>query len=186
MTGVIGIDEVGRGSWAGPLVAGAVMLQRPIEGLADSKTLSKKVREKLSKRIYDEALAIGLGWVSSEEIDLMGLTKAVRLAMQRALATITVPYKRIIIDGSFNFLVELENTEAMIGADAIEPVVSAASIVAKVARDRFMTEQNQLYPGYHFDQHVGYGTKAHRAALQANGPCVLHRKSYKPVMLLTR
>lgn len=179
---MVGLDEVGRGCWAGPLVAGAVILNQPVIGLKDSKKLSKLQRERLAAEIQVRALAIGLGWVGSSEIDELGLTKAVRLAMQRALAEINTSYNEIIIDGNYNFLNDTPNSKAVIGADNIVPAVSAASIIAKVARDNYMRGQaSKAYPQYEFDKHVGYGTKLHRDRLQAYGVCKLHRLSYKPV-----
>lgn len=178
---IVGIDEVGRGCLAGPLVAGAVILERPIRGLRDSKKLTRLQRETLDVKIRGKALAIGLGWVPSRELDAVGLTQAVRLAMERAIAAITVPYERIIIDGNYNFLAGFPQSETLIGADDIVAEVSAASIIAKVARDHFMFEAASQYPGYGFDSHVGYATPAHLAALQAQGICELHRRSFQPV-----
>lgn len=178
---VIGIDEVGRGCWAGPLVAGAVMLKKPIAGLTDSKLLSKIQRQRLDKEIRNRASYIGLGWVTNEEVDSLGLTEAVRLAMVRALDELTHIYSEIIIDGSYNYLAHLPSSQAIIRADLTHPSVSAASIVAKVARDNFMQAQAKLYPAYGFDAHAGYGTSRHAAALQTYGVTPLHRRSYKPV-----
>src|SRR5262245_53615285 len=135
---IVGIDEVGRGCWAGPVVAGAVLLDAPIAGLKDSKKLSVKQREKLDAEIRVSAVAFGLGWVPAEEIDKLGLTEAVRLAMRLALAVINQPYKQIIIDGDYNFFAGDPKSSALIGADNSVPAVSAASIIAKVARDRYM------------------------------------------------
>jgi ribonuclease HII len=180
----VGIDEVGRGCWAGPLVAGAVILQQPIKGLKDSKKLSKLQREKLTVDIKLEAIAIGLGWVTPQEIDSIGLTEAVRLAMQRAVDQIAVAYDEIIIDGSYNFLAHDRRAQAIIKADDSVPSVSAASIVAKVARDQYMADDmHELYPQYHFDKHVGYGTRLHIETLAKFGPSHIHRLSYKPVAL---
>jgi len=183
---IVGIDEVGRGCWAGPLVAGAVLLAEPnlIVGLKDSKKLSKKQRERLDAAIRVEAVAYGLGWVTPQEIDDIGLTAAVRLAMERAVACITVPYEQIIIDGDLNFLADNPKTSTLIGGDNLVPSISAASIVAKVARDRFMADIDTTYPGYGFGKHVGYGTAAHSAALQVLGVTDIHRKSFKPVRAL--
>jgi ribonuclease HII len=180
----VGIDEVGRGCWAGPLVAGAVLLAKPIPGLRDSKKLSKLQRERLTVLINAQALGIGLGWVSSGEIDTIGLTAAVGLAMRRALAQITVEYDEVIIDGSFNFLADNPLTSTLIKADDLVPAVSAASIVAKVARDNYMAELALLLPNYGFEQHVGYGTAAHIMALKTFGVTDHHRKSYNPVAAL--
>ncbi len=178
---IVGIDEVGRGCWAGPLVAGAVLLGDPIPGLADSKKLSKKRREQLDAEIRLNAIASGLGWVSPAEVDQLGLTEAVRLAMQRAIAAITAPYDEIIIDGNYNFLADMPRSSCLVKADDLVPAVSAASILAKVARDNYMAKAAIAYPEYQFDRHVGYGTAAHMAALKLHGICELHRQSYAPI-----
>ena len=181
---IVGIDEVGRGCWAGPLVAGAVMLRAPLPGLRDSKKLSKVQREVLSRQIQDQAVSYGLGWVSAEEIDKIGLTDAVRIAMQRALEQISCDYDEIIIDGSYNFLADTACTRTLIKADDLIPAVSAASILAKVARDAYMAELGLQLPAYNFAKNVGYGTAAHLAALQLHGVTRHHRKSYKPIAAL--
>lgn len=178
---VVGIDEVGRGCWAGPVVAGAVALGEPIEGLRDSKKLSKKRREELTLEIKEKTLAVGIGWVDAETIDRVGITIAVKMAMQDALDQIKINYDRVIIDGHINFLDNMPKTEALIKADDLVPAVSAASIVAKVARDDYMAEMSQTYPNYGFDSHVGYGTAVHSQALKDIGICKLHRKSFKPI-----
>lgn len=180
----IGIDEVGRGCWAGPLVAGAVMLAYPIDGLADSKQLTRRERERLSNLIYDSALAIGLGWVTPAEIDSNGLTWAVQTAMSRAMAAIQLTYDEVIIDGHINYLPHEPTARAIIKADATVPAVSAASIVAKVARDNYMRQLPARYQTYGFDKHVGYGTALHRTQLQLHGVSDLHRRSFKPVRRL--
>jgi len=177
----VGIDEVGRGCWAGPVVAGAVLLARPIKGLKDSKLLTKLARERLDAEIRVQAVAFGIGWTKPAEIDEWGLTEAVRVAMQRAFAAITAPYERIVIDGNHNFFADVPRSECLIGADNLVPAVSAASIIAKVARDRFMADMAARFPGYSFEKHVGYGTAAHRAALKLQGVCELHRRSFKPI-----
>lgn len=178
---ILGVDEVGRGCWAGPVVAGAVILAEPIKGLKDSKKLSKAQREKLDAEIRVSAVAFGLGWVPAEEIDKVGLTEAVRLAMERALAEITVAYNRLIIDGNYNFFPENPKSDAVVGADNSVPAVSAASIIAKVARDKYMADIARKFPEYGFETHVGYGTTAHQLALQANGLTELHRRCFKPI-----
>lgn len=182
MGAIVGLDEVGRGCWAGPLVAGAVILGKPIKGLRDSKKLTKKQREELAEIINNEALSVGLGWVEPMDIDRLGLTESIGLAMNAALSQIKVPYKRIIIDGNHAF-VEDERVEARIGADDSVPCVSAASIIAKVARDNYMAKMSVKFPGYGFEKHVGYGTKLHSESLKVQGVCKLHRLSYKPVKL---
>lgn len=180
----VGIDEVGRGCWAGPLVAGAVILNEPITGLKDSKKLSKKQRERLAVSIEIEAAAISLGWVTAAEIDYIGLSAAVGLAMQRALEQITAAYDEIIIDGNVNFFLENPKARAVIKADDSVEAVSAASIVAKVARDRYMAEIAEKYPDYGFKKHVGYGTALHLERLKLYGVSDLHRRSFKPVNAL--
>lgn len=180
----VGIDEVGRGCWAGPVVAGAVVLKKPIDGLTDSKLLSKKQREKLAPIIHKEALAIGLGWVDAATIDKIGLTAAVKLAMERALQQIKIDYDEVIIDGNLNFLTENPKTRSVIKADLTIPAVSAASIIAKVARDNYMAEVGDKHGDYGFEKHVGYGTALHLEKLKLHGTSSLHRRSFKPVAAL--
>ncbi|HEX9153601.1 MAG TPA: ribonuclease HII [Candidatus Saccharimonadales bacterium] len=180
---ILGVDEVGRGCWAGPVVAGAVILRELIPGLADSKKLTKLQRERLDAQIRLDAVAIGLGWVTAAEVDDIGLTEAVCLAMVRAVAEITQDqdYDELIIDGNYNFLPNYPKSSCLIKADDTVPSVSAASIVAKVARDAYMSNASLNYPGYHFEKHVGYGTAAHLAALKIHGVCDLHRRSFAPI-----
>jgi len=182
---ILGIDEVGRGPWAGPLVVGAVVLGGvEIDGLTDSKKLSKKRREELSIIINELATGVGLGWVQAHEIDEIGLSAALKLATRRAVEQITVPYHEIIIDGTINFLAETSKGQyvtTLAKADLLIPSVSAASIVAKVARDTYMAEQDALFPGYGFKSHVGYGTAIHRAAIENLGVTPLHRLSFAPL-----
>lgn len=182
----VGIDEVGRGCWAGPVVAGAVILNGPIAGLKDSKKLSKRMRTRLDAEIRVQASAIGIGWAEASEVDELGLTEAVRLAMQRALAQVTDDYDQIIIDGNLNFLGSNLKAKAVIKADDSVPAVSAASIVAKVARDAYMTEAAARFPGYGFDEHVGYGTALHLENLKRRGICDLHRMRFKPIKTLAQ
>jgi ribonuclease HII len=178
---IVGIDEVGRGAWAGPLVVGAVLLGgEQIDGLTDSKKLTKKQRELLDLEIRKKALGIGLGWVSAKHIDQIGLTQALMLASRRAIAHIRHEYAEIIIDGTFAFLDDSRVT-VMKKADLLVPSVSAASIVAKVARDKYMSYIDTVFPGYKFTGHVGYGTAAHRKAIDELGVCALHRLSYAPL-----
>ncbi len=181
---VVGIDEVGRGCWAGPLVAGAVILREPIAGLKDSKKLNKKQREQLDLTVREKAVAIGLGWVWPAEIDAWGITTAVKRAMERALAEITADFDEIIIDGNINYFSGDTRAKAVVKADDSVPAVSAASIVAKVARDTYMASLGEKYAGYGFDKHVGYGTAAHIAALKLLGVSDIHRRSYKPIKAL--
>ncbi len=182
---ILGIDEVGRGCWAGPLVVGAVVLGgEQIEGLTDSKLLSKKRRALLYDEIYEKASGIGLGWVAAYEIDEIGLSEALRLATKRAIKAVNCSFHEIILDGTVNFLRDtpLERHVTLIKkADLLIPSVSAASIVAKVARDRYMAEQDEKYPWYHFGAHVGYGTATHRLAIEQYGVTPEHRLSFAPL-----
>ncbi len=182
---ILGIDEVGRGPWAGPLVVGAVVLGGAvIDGLTDSKKLSKKRREELDVVIRDQAMAYGLGWVHADEIDRVGLSESLCLATKRAVEQIKAPYHEIVIDGTVNFLdgtAKGRYVQLMKKADLLVPSVSAASIIAKVARDNYMSEQDSVYPGYTFASHVGYGTAAHRSAIDEFGVSPLHRLSFAPL-----
>lgn len=182
---ILGIDEVGRGPWAGPLVVGAVVLGgATIDGLTDSKKLTKKQREKLDIEIRQKASGFGLGWVTAAEIDEIGLSASLMLATKRAVEQIKTPYHEIIIDGTVNFLRDTNKSKfvtTLKKADLLIPSVSAASIIAKVARDNFMTQQNNQHPGYEFDKHVGYGTAKHIAAIDKLGVTPLHRLSFAPL-----
>ncbi|MBC7512502.1 ribonuclease HII [Candidatus Saccharibacteria bacterium] len=185
---IVGIDEVGRGPWAGPLVIGAVVLgDTHIDGLTDSKKLSKAKRETLSKQIIEQAAACALGWVDANEIDSIGLSAALSLATRRAIEQITVPYHEIIIDGTVNFLQDTGKgtyVTTMKKADLLIGAVSAASIIAKVARDDYMAECSVQYEGYGFEKHVGYGTAYHRAMIERFGITPEHRLSFAPVARL--
>lgn len=185
---ILGIDEVGRGPWAGPLVVGAVVLGgAQIEGLTDSKKLTKKRREALDIEIRERAAGYGLGWVSAAEIDEIGLSQALHLACQRALKmvdTLHVAYHEIIIDGTVNFLAgtgKAQFVSTMKKADLLVPSVSAASIIAKVARDNYMRQQGELYPEYGFGSNAGYGVVKHRAAIDKFGVTPEHRLSFAPL-----
>lgn len=189
---ILGIDEVGRGPWAGPLVVGAVILGgAEIDGLDDSKKLTKKRREALDVEIREKAAAWALGWVSAQELDEAGMSEALRLATRRAVEQIqaqcrqqNLAFSEIIIDGKVNFLrgTALEKfAMTMPKADGLIPSVSAASIVAKVARDQFMAEQDAVYPGYGFKSNAGYGVAKHRAAIERLGVTPLHRLSFAPL-----
>ncbi len=189
---IVGIDEVGRGCWAGPLVAGAVILPSdlsledgPIESieLRDSKKLSRKQREMAAKWVHENAVAVGLGWVWPKDIDTSGITTAVKRAMELALTEIGAEYEQIIIDGNINYFADNPKARAIIKADDSVPCVSAASIVAKVARDAYMAGLGGQYAGYGFDKHVGYGTAAHIAALEKLGVSDIHRLSFRPIRL---
>ena len=189
---ILGIDEVGRGPWAGPLVVGAVVLGgAEIDGLDDSKKLAKKRRQALDVLIRQQAAAWALGWVSAQELDDIGMSEALRLATRRAVEQVqaqcrqqNLAFSEIIIDGKVNFLrgTALERFVTTIPkADGLIPSVSAASIVAKVARDQFMAEQAAVYPGYGFASNAGYGVAKHRAAIERLGVTPLHRLSFAPL-----
>ena len=189
---ILGIDEVGRGPWAGPLVVGAVILGgAEIDGLDDSKKLTKKRREALDVEIREKAAVWALGWVSAQELDDIGMSEALRLATRRAVEQIqaqcrqqNLAFSEIIIDGKVNFLrgTALEKfAMTMPKADGLIPSVSAASIVSKVARDQFMAEQAAVYPGYGFASNAGYGVAKHRAAIERLGVTPLHRLSFAPL-----
>lgn len=187
---ILGIDEVGRGPLAGPLVVGAVVLpdEKPewVEELRDSKKLSVKKREALAELIWQGA-AVGLGWVSPKELDEMGMSKALRLATRRAVEAVQklhVAFSQVVIDGKVNFLSGTALTKyvsTMPKADDLIKEVSAASIVAKVARDAYMREVGMRFPEYGFEKHMGYGTLAHREAIAKNGVCPEHRRSFEPI-----
>ncbi len=177
---IIGIDEVGRGSWAGPVVAGAVIMNRSTEGLKDSKKLTANKRRALDLEIRKNA-KIGLGWVYSSEIDQAGLTKAVKKAMHLAYQNLGEPADEVIVDGNINYLPSIRGSRAVIGAEDKFKAVAAASIVAKVARDAYMVEVSKKHPDYGFEKHVGYGTAAHKSALKKLGATPIHRRSFKPV-----
>jgi len=179
---VAGVDEVGRGPLAGPVVAAAVILDptRPIEGLADSKKLSEKRREALAEVIRERALAWALGRAEVEEIDRLNILQASLLAMQRAVAALQPQAEFALVDG--NRCPKLAcPAEAVIKGDDRVPVISAASIIAKVARDREMIELDQHYPGYGLARHKGYPTKAHIESLHKLGVTDIHRRTFGPV-----
>jgi ribonuclease HII len=183
MPGLIaGVDEAGRGPLAGPVVAAAVILdaRSPIRGLADSKQLSPRRREQLFDEIRAKALCCSIALASVEEIDRLNILQATMLAMQRAVKGLRLKPNKVLVDG--NRLPSLEVlAEAVVSGDALVPAISAASILAKVARDRLLDELHAVYPGYGFDRHKGYGTAQHMLALQTLGPLDVHRRSFAPV-----
>jgi ribonuclease HII len=177
-----GVDEVGRGPLAGPVVAAAVILnpERPIDGLADSKKLSERRRESLAIDIKRYALAWSLGRAEVEEIDAINILQASLLAMQRAVAGLQISPQLVLVDG--NRCPQLAYpVQAVVKGDALVPAISAASIIAKVSRDQEMIALDALYPGYGLAQHKGYPSKTHLAALQELGVTPIHRRSYAPV-----
>lgn len=196
---ILGIDEVGRGPWAGPLVVGAVILgaafldsenstlRDAYLALDDSKRLTPIRRTALSEIILTHAAATGLGWVTAAELDRYGLSASLKLATRRAVKPILATkthFDEIIIDGTVNFLQTTplrDRVTTLKRADHLVKEVAAASIIAKVARDQYMINLTQQYPGYGFEKHVGYGTAQHRAALAELGPCPEHRLSFRPL-----
>ena len=183
---ICGVDEAGRGPLAGPVVAAAVILDpaRPIDGLADSKRLTARRRDRLHEQILERALAWAVGRAGVEEIDTLNILQASLLAMQRAVAGLVVTPGYALVDG--NRLPELScDARAIVGGDASEPCISAASIVAKVVRDREMVALDAEYPGYGFARHKGYPTRDHLAALRELGVTAIHRRSFAPVRSLS-
>ena len=179
---IAGVDEAGRGPLAGPVVAAAVILEEDhgVSGLKDSKQLTPLRRETLAGAIRDRAVAWALGVAEAEEIDRVNILQASLAAMSRAVAALGVPPQRVLVDGNRAPRLTCE-VRAVVGGDRRIAVVSAASILAKVARDGLMTELDRLYPEYGFARHKGYPTAAHRAALARYGPCPVHRRSFAPV-----
>ena len=177
-----GVDEAGRGPLAGPVVAAAVILDElnPIFGLNDSKKLTAKRRESLFDEIRARALCFSIAEASVQEIDQLNILQATMLAMKRAVETLRLPPKMVLVDG--NRLPTLTmRAEAIVKGDALVPAISAASILAKVTRDRWCSELDAQYPQYGFAGHKGYGTAEHLAALKIHGVCPQHRKTFAPV-----
>jgi ribonuclease HII len=178
---IVGVDEAGRGPLAGPVVAAAVILHsdRPITGLADSKILTPLRRERLFQEIRTKAQAWSYARATVNEIDTLNILQATMLAMQRAVLRLRISPDLVLIDGNRCPLLPYK-TKAIIGGDATEPVISAASIMAKVVRDHMMGVLDRFYPAYGFSQHKGYGTEKHLAAIAEHGPSRVHRRSFKP------
>ena len=176
---IAGIDEAGRGPLCGNVVAAAVILDpaRPIEGLRDSKKLSEARREELAPVIRERALAWGVGEATPEEIDRLNILQATFLAMRRAVEALDVPADFALVDGNRIQGLDIP-AETVIGGDGKVLSIAAASILAKVTRDRYMREMAQTYPEYGFEKHKGYGTKAHYAAIEQYGICPLHRRTF--------
>jgi ribonuclease HII len=179
---ICGVDEAGRGPLAGPVYAAAVILDahRPIAGLADSKKLSARRRERLTLEIRERSLAWAIASASVEEIDRLNILQATMLAMARAVAQLALRPEEVVIDG--NRCPELAiPARAIVGGDATVAEISAASILAKTARDAEMMALHQQFPQYGFDRHMGYGTAMHMEALRRHGPTPVHRRSFAPV-----
>lgn len=180
-----GVDEVGVGPLAGPVVAAAVILdpERPIDGLADSKVLSEKRREELAGGIRENALAWSIGRVDNHDIDRLNIYQACMLAMELAVLGLAIRPEHVQVDGNRCPALDCA-VEAVVKGDQTIPAISAASILAKVTRDAEMIALDQQFPGYGFARHKGYGTRAHLAALETLGVCAIHRTSYAPVRRL--
>jgi ribonuclease HII len=179
---IAGVDEAGRGPLAGPVVAAAVILdpRNPIEGLADSKKLSANQRERLFDLICARALCCAVGSASVEEIDAINILQATMLAMRRAVDGLRLTPAKVLIDGNRIPVLNVR-AEAIVGGDALVAEISAASIIAKVHRDRWCAQLDAQYPDYGFARHKGYGTAQHLAALRRLGACPEHRRSFAPV-----
>lgn len=179
---VAGVDEAGRGPLAGPVVAAAVILDdlNPIKGLADSKALTALRREKLFDEIRAKALCCSIAQASVEEIDRLNILQATLLAMRRAVEGLRLKPNKVLVDGNRLPVLDML-AEAIVKGDATVPAISAASILAKVHRDRWCAELDQQYPQYGFAKHKGYGTAEHMTALAAHGACPQHRKTFRPV-----
>lgn len=182
---ICGVDEAGRGPLAGAVYAAAVILDpaRPIAGLADSKKLSERKRDRLALEIRDQALAWQVAWASVEEIDSINILQASLLAMARAVEGLTITPAEVLVDGNRCPILSVPS-RAIVGGDASVAEISAASILAKVARDAEMREMHVRYPQYGFDAHKGYPTAAHLAALRAHGVSEIHRRTFGPVRQL--
>ena len=182
-----GIDEAGRGPLAGPVVAAIVIFPpfKKIEEVGDSKKFSPKRREQLFEFISKEALDWGVGIVSERTIEEINILQATRLAMLRAIKNLKISPEFLLIDGPISLDVEISQ-KPIIGGDGKSFSIGAASIIAKVTRDRLMQKYHRLFPKYGFDKHKGYGTRKHLQALQLYGPCPIHRRTYEPVQKLIK
>ena len=177
---IAGVDEVGRGPLAGPVVTAAVILREPIPGVRDSKRLSPKRREQLAIEIQHKALCYAYGRAEAHEIDALNIHHATLLAMKRAILALSITPTEVWVDGLYTPKM-LIPCQAIVKGDQLIHQISAASILAKVARDAEMTAMDALYPGYQFAKHKGYPTAAHRLALKHLGACKIHRQSFSPV-----
>lgn len=180
---IAGVDEVGRGPLAGPVVTAAVILRYPIEGVNDSKKLTAPKRKILAEIIKQEAICFAYGRAEVAEIEQLNIHHATLLAMKRAIEALLIQPTEILVDGLFTPVVNYP-CRAIVKGDASTPEIAAASILAKVLRDEEMDQMEQLYPGYGFAIHKGYPTAMHCQRLREKGPCAIHRKNYAPVMKL--
>lgn len=186
---VAGVDEVGCGSWAGPVTYAAVVLPRSrrMYNLRDSKLLSAEDRERLAARLHRFALAVGVGHAGNDEIDRLGMSMARRLAARRAVEAMPLRPDVLLLDGSWDFLADYgTHNERIVRGDARCASIAAASIVAKVTRDRLMVEFDPGFPPYGFASNKGYPSPSHREALHRHGPCALHRRSWAPIAELAQ
>jgi len=189
-TRLAGIDEAGRGAWAGPVAAAAVVLPvdltllESLRGVRDSKQMTARQRSLWAERIRSAALGWGVGMATCTEIDALGIAPATRLAMQRAMAALPLPPEHLLIDAVKLREVEIPQT-VLVRGDSQVLSIAAASVLAKTARDALMIEMESQFPGYGFAHHKGYGTSAHRQALQTLFPCPQHRMSFAPLRLLS-
>jgi len=186
---VAGVDEVGRGAWAGPVTYAAVVLpsDRRMYKLRDSKMLDPERREELAARLEDFALAMSIGHATNDELDRLGMSDGIRLAARRAVDGLAVRPDVCLLDGSWDFLAGYgTRNERIVHGDAWSASIAAASIVAKVARDRLMTDACPVHPAYAFSSNKGYPSPVHQSALAEHGPCVLHRRSWAPVAALAQ
>lgn len=179
---IAGVDEVGRGPLAGPVIAAACILPKSFDlpGLNDSKKLTEKKRRVLSQSIQEQAVAFSLGSATTAEIDLHNILRATKLAMTRALDKMAIHPDYVLVDGRDRLNIDIVH-KAVIGGDGLSASIAAASILAKVARDELMCEMHEIYPEYCFDQHKGYGTRLHMEMIERFGPCPIHRQSFSPI-----
>ena len=184
LTHVAGVDEAGRGPLAGPVVAAAVIFPEEffLAGVDDSKKLSHDRREQLYPQILANCHSYGVGIVSVAEIDQINIYQAAMLAMRQALDQLSPAAQHVLVDGRRNPKIDLPQT-SIIKGDALSFTIGAASIIAKVTRDRLMLDYHRAFPQYGFDQHKGYATRSHLTALQQHGPCEIHRRSFRPKAL---
>lgn len=184
---VAGVDEVGRGAWAGPVTYAAVVLpsDRRMYKLRDSKVLPPAERERLADRLHGFAVGVGIGQACNQEIDRLGMSAAIRLAARRAVDALPLRPDVLLLDGNWDFLAGYgTHNERIVGGDSRSASIAAASIVAKVARDRQLIEADGAHPDYAFASNKGYPTPPHRRALAEHGPCGLHRRSWAPIAAL--
>jgi ribonuclease HII len=182
---IAGIDEAGRGPLAGPVVSAAVVLPHNFccPGIGDSKKLSEKKRNLFFPRIMQKAAAVGVGICDPKEIDASNILAAALLSMKRAVGNLDIVPDFLLVDGKFTLSMNISQ-QAVVKGDAKSISIAAASIIAKVTRDRIMANLHQMYPAYNFIRHKGYPTVAHKQAIQVHGPCPVHRKTFKGVMVL--